>query len=424
MRYYLAVLFVVFAFGLPQMAVNQPQAILSVADKIISSIGTASDQFAAVLISHNPKSVATIQAKYFATTTPVVSKVNVLIVPGHEPDFGGTEFGKIKERDLNVMLADDLKGFLNSTGHYNITETRSYHSWGPEFSSYFKDSWKSIGEWEKASFKENAQLISIGAIKHTPSKVYHNKAPQNVATRLFGITKWANENDIDITIHIHFNDEAERSAGAAGTHSGFAIYVPAKQYSNSTTTKAVAESIFKQLSKYNPVSDLAGESSGIIDESSLIAIGKNNTANSASLLIEYGYIYEPQFNDPAVRDLAIKDLAYQTYLGLENFFGSKDKGFSFGYDTLMLPHDWKKTITKKKAPSDEVYALQTALLLEGFYPPTKKSLNDCPRSGAFGVCTKSALDSFQKKYEINNEKGIVGTSTLDVLNHLYSIDLI
>jgi len=424
MRYYLAVLFVVFAFGLPQMAVNQPQAILSVADKIISSIGTASDQFAAVLIAHNPKTIADIQTKYFATTTPVVSKINVLIVPGHEPDFGGTEFGKIKERDLNVELADDLKGFLDNAGHYNVVETRSYHSWSPEFSSYFKDSWQSIVDWERASFKENAQLISIGAIKHTPSKVYHNAAPQNVATRLFGITKWANEHDIDITVHIHFNDETERSIGSAGTHSGFAIYVPAQQYANSTTTKAIAESVFKQLSKYNPVSDLAGESSGIIDDSSLIAIGKNNTANSASLLIEYGYIYEPQFNDPAVRDLVIKDLAYQTYLGLENFFGSTDKGFSFGYDTLMMPHDWKTMITKKKAPSDEVYALQTALMLEGIYPPAKKSLNDCPRTGAFGVCTKTALESFQNKYDIKDEKGIVGTSTLDVLNRLYSTQLI
>ena len=189
---------------------------------------------------------------------------------------------------------------------------------------------------------------------------------------------------------------------------------------NSTTTKAVAETVFKRLAKYNGVSDLAGESAGIVEEPDLIAIGVNNTSDAASLLIEYGYIYEPQFTNPDTQPLAIQDLAFQTYLGLEDFFGAQ-AGVSFGYDTLMIPHQWNTTITKKEAPTEDVFALQTALLLEGTYPPSNRSMNDCPRSGTFGPCTKAALDSFQKKYNITSEKEIVGPQTLNILNNLYSV---
>ncbi|MEI8249162.1 MAG: N-acetylmuramoyl-L-alanine amidase, partial [Candidatus Taylorbacteria bacterium] len=370
----------------------------------------------------NPKSVTDIQTKYtdeIATTT----KVRVLIVPGHEPDYGGAEFGTTKERELTVMLADDLNGFLQDNSHYTPIETRSYHAWNPEFQSYFTNSWNDIIAWEKASMRENAQLISVGTVKKPISKVYHNKAPLDVAHRLFGITKWANEHDIDITVHIHFNDSPDHTGSGAGTHSGFAIYVPVEQYANSTTTKAVAESIYKRLRKYNPVSDLPGESTGIVEEPDLIAIGADNTANSASLLIEYGYIYEKQFTDPVIRDMAIRDLAYQTYLGIEDFFGGHADLFSSGYDTLMVPHEWKSIMGKNKGSADEVFALQTALLLDGTYPPQDKSKNECPRSGSFGPCTQTALRSFQKKYDISGEQGVVGPQTVEVLNKLYSVKL-
>ena len=262
MRYYLAVFFAFFVFGLPWFAIQYPDAVLGVA----IAIENVGNQFATVISSHNPKTIIEIQSKYVSVPTPSAPKVRILIVPGHEPDFGGAEYASLKERDMTVMLGDKLKALLDKNSHYQVFETRSYNSWNPVFQSYFDNSWNDIETWIKASHQEFSQLISAGSVKRTSSAVYHNIAPEKVATHLFGITKWANENNIDITIHIHFNDVPRNGRNTPGKNTGFTIYVPEKQYSNSTTTKAVAETVFKRLAKYNPVSDLAGESSGIVEE--------------------------------------------------------------------------------------------------------------------------------------------------------------
>jgi peptidoglycan hydrolase-like protein with peptidoglycan-binding domain len=47
-------------------------------------------------------------------------------------------------------------------------------------------------------------------------------------------------------------------------------------------------------------------------------------------------------------------------------------------------------------------------------------MNDCPRTGKLGACTKSALASFQRKYGISGEDGIAGPKTIGELNQLFS----
>ena len=135
-------------------------------------------------------------------------------------------------------------------------------------------------------------------------------------------------------IHLHLNDYPGHSSTVAGKYSGLVIYIPAQQYNNSSTTKAVADAMFKRLSLYNPIDNLPIESGGIIDDPELIAVGVGNTADAASMLIEYDYIYEPQFVNPKVRSLALKDLAYQTYLGLQDFF---TKNANVSVDFLLPP---------------------------------------------------------------------------------------
>ncbi len=398
-------------------------------DELAQIFGNATSQLAAVILSHNPKSIADIQAKYSASPItadsssiiPIVQpKVRILLVPGHEPDFGGTEFGSLKERDMTVELAQNLSGFLANNSHYQVITTRDKNQWLPTFANYFKNNWQDIIDWEKASAKDMAYRISIGSSTPSVPIIIHNNAPGDVVNRLYGITKWANENDIDITIHIHFNDDSVHPYNVPGSHSGFAIYVPEHQYGNSTTSKAVAETIFKRLSKYNPVSDLGGESTGIVEEPSLIAIGAHDTANAASMLIEYAYIYEPQFTNPDTRSLALKDLAYQTYLGLEDFFGSKTVyALGSSYDTVALPHSWMQAISDKNVQNADVFALQTALLNDGEYPPKQSDLNQCPRTGKFGLCTREALQAFQQKYSINDEVDTVGKKTRQILNQTF-----
>ncbi len=399
-------------------------------DYVAQLFSQATEQLAAVILSHNPKTVADIKARYSSPIVQVApingvktrSQVRILVVPGHEPNYGGAEYGSLKERNMTVELAQDLADFLRSDSHYEVFVTRDDSEWAPVFADYFKNNWQDIIAWQAASAQDIAHRISVGSVVPPTKAVYHNKAPSGVAYRLYGITKWANENDVDITIHIHFNDAPGHGSHTPGDNTGFAIYIPEHQYANSATSKVVAETIFKRLSKYNPVSSLTGESAGIVEDPDLIAIGAHDTADAASMLIEYGYIYEPQFLNTSTRDLAIKDLAFQTYLGLEDFFRAGDAtAVSRAYDTVALPHTWKNTLSEKNMQNTDVFALQSALLVDGEYPPYTKDLTDCPRTGKLGPCTQTALKQFQKKYNISDEADTAGEKTIKVLNMNYSI---
>ncbi len=388
-------------------------------DNIFTYIGT---NYTAVFFQQGI-TVAQLHTKYDAVSQNTAqTKVRIMIVPGHEPGFGGTEYGGLKEREMTVDLAKDLQSFFQNNSHYEVVVARDKNSWNPDLEAYFKNHWDDISKFVKENKDEMIRLVNDGSVKKMTNGIIHNSAPHNAALRLFGINKWNNENHIDIAIHIHFNDYSRNDTSLPGEYTGFAIYVPEKQYSNSATTQAVAHSILKRLSKYNAVSNLPKENAGVVEEQDLIAIGTNNTLDAPSMLIEYGYIYEPQFTDASVRDSTLKDLAFQTYLGIQDFFGAK-KDASVVYDTLMLPYLWNQTIDKKSTDKSGVLALQSALTLEGLYPPTDKSKNDCPRTGKFGPCTLIALSNFQDKYEIKNEKDIVGEQTKKVLNSNYSAQL-
>lgn len=378
------------------------------------------DNLAAALL-HDPVTVTDLHTKYAASIeNKSEKKIRVLIVPGHEPNFGGTSYNGLNERDMNVELAKNLVGFLKNNGHYDVMIARDENNWNPTLLDYFTTQWDSIIAFYKDNKNEMLHYVATGKTTAVVAKVAHNKAPMDVALRLYGINKWENENGVDIVIHVHFNDYPRPNTSVPGEYSGFAMYVPEKQYANNSTTKAVAETIFKRLSKYNAVSNLHSEDDGIVEDPDLIAIGAYNTTNSASMLIEYGYIYEPQFTNPAVRSSTLKDLAFQTYLGVQDFFGSGND-VSLAYDTLMLPHAWKDDLSSSKGSTDDVLALQSALLLDGVYPGNGKTKNDCPRSGRIGPCTLDALNMFQKKYGITGESGVVGDKTRDLLNSKYSV---
>ena len=421
MRQYLGILFVVVILLVPWMAYNYPAETQS----FISSIGDIGSQLAAVIITHNPKTIAQLQSRY-SGVAPVASfaqpkKVRVLIVPGHEPDYGGAEYGSLKERNMTVELAGDLQQFLSNNSRYEVIVTRDTKSWSPTFTNYFKTGWNDIIEWQKAHKDEIVNLERLGQYHPVAPKVEHQNVPNDVAYRIYGIDKWVDENDIDIVIHVHFNDYPGHGT-VPGDYSGIAIYVPQKQYDNSKTTQVIADSIFKRLSKYNPISNLAGESGGIVQDQDLIAVGAYNSVDAASMLIEYGYIYEPQFTDATLHDSAIKDLAFQTYLGLQDFFDPRNAvNQTSSVDTLVMPHQWTNSITANNAKVSDIFALQTALVIDGDYPPNNKSMNDCPRNGSLGPCTKAALQSFQDKFGITSEKGMVGPKTIDALNRVFGI---
>lgn len=364
-----------------------------------------------------PVSLSDIHTDYASSSNSSQEKANILIVPGHEPNFGGAQFRNIYERNLVAEVGQDLQQFLQTNPRYKVSITRDSKSWSTTFDDYFKNNWNDIIRWEKISKQNISKIISIG--ESSVPTITHNTAPLNVATRLYGITKWVNENNIDLMIHLHFNDYPERVTYAVGKYSGLVIYTPALQYANSPTTKDIADTIFKRLSLYNPISNLPLESKGIIDDPELIAVGANNTSNAASVLIEYDYIYEPQYINTKVRSLALRDLAYQTYLGLQDFFNkNKDINVTSSYNPSSL-YSWTIPVTGKSSNPEDIYALQTALIMDGSFPPVGKNKNQCPHSGAYDTCTNTALKEFQKKYAILGES-LSGTKTFTLLSNIYA----
>ncbi len=244
-------------------------------------------------------------------------KIKILIVPGHEPDYGGAEFKTLLERDMNVALADKLTAILKKDSKLEVIQSRDYEVWNPELLKYFTDNFYSIQNWVIKQKLVTQTLIDNQIVVVTPENP-RAPAPVDVAMRLYGINKWAGENSVDITIHIHFNDIFRRS-NRAGEYSGIAIYIPEKQFSNSLASRKIAESIFSELNKKYATSTTPKESVGVIEDQDLIAVGSFNTVDTASVLIEYGYIYETKFSTRAKREKFYTDASERTAKGLKEF---------------------------------------------------------------------------------------------------------
>jgi len=243
-----------------------------------------------------------------------------------------------------------------------------------------------------------------------------------IAFRLYGINKWANENDVDIVLHIHFNDYPRRT-GRAGDHTGFSIYVPERQYGNAEASKDLARTLFDELKNTIGPSTLPLERDGIIEDQELIALGANGSLKGASVLIEYGYIYEPQYVYASTRSPMMQELAFQTYRAVKKHF-EKNSPIYATIETALLPHRWSGGLEKGIKGSASVLALQAALKKEGLYPPPGKSLVDCPLTGSFGACTEFAVRMFQQRYAKDvlageAPTGRVGVATTKKLNELF-----
>jgi peptidoglycan hydrolase-like protein with peptidoglycan-binding domain len=350
---------------------------------------------------------AQIQNTYTSAQSTVEKKARILIVPGHRPDYGGTEFGGVYERDIVVDIANELATLLAQNPHLDVMVARSKTIWNPILQSYFDIHAADIEAFIQSQKAQMATHLANGSFSSATNQVYHNSTSALGALQLFGINKWANENKIDITLHLHINDDAERRVRRVGKYSGFAVYVPDRQYSNAEASQVIGAAIATRLSVYHATSTLPKEDEGVVEDQELIAIGANNTADNASLLIEYGYIYEPQFQVSSVLPTAVTDYAYQTYLGLQDFFNNQ---ISSTHGSLSFPTDWTTVTGKKNESGADVYALQAALRYLGHYPPNGKSFSDCPISGKVGSCTRSAIKAYQSAQSIE-ATGFLGPKT-------------
>ena len=257
-------------------------------------------------------------------------KVKILIVPGHDNEASGTEFGGLREADATLALGKELHKLLTQVPSFEVALSRDGNGYVPALAAYFKEHREEIQAYRTKQTKQMKTHLASGAVQ---SKIIvgHNFAPSEVALRLWGINKWANENTYDLIIHVHFNDVPRAARSKPGMYSGFALYVPERQYSNAKGSRSVAEAIRERLTAFYPTSDLPGESGGITEDQELIAVGSNNSVDAAAVLIEYAYIYEPIIQNAATRTAAIADMALQTHLGMRDFFETAPVAEDSGY---------------------------------------------------------------------------------------------
>lgn len=344
-------------------------------------------------------------------------KVKILIVPGHDQQYYGTQFNGLHEVDLNLALAGKLYDYVKNDPAFDAQISQTAAGYTSVFQNYFDTNREAIQQFIAQQKAQMQQLESSGRVSRVVN-VEHNYAPGETGLRLFGFNKWANENGTDILIHVHFNDYPGRPRYYAGEYNGFAIYVPESQFSNAGGSQSVARAIHNQLAQFYAPSNMPQEKAGIVEDQELIAVGADNSLDGASSLIEYGYIYEPQFQNVTLREAVINDLALQTYLGLANFFGEHpDVGGKF--NSSFLPHQWVTDLHKDDPESLDVLSLQAALLLDGDYPPNGQSRNDCGLTGHFGRCTEISVKFFQDKYGIEPATGVAGEKTRAKLNELF-----
>lgn len=246
--------------------------------------------------------------------------IKILIVPGHDKESYGAQYRGITEESLNVRVGHNLYNYFFADIKFFPFITRAYGgNYNEWFTSYLvaeKTEIKSFRDKLKSVMKS---LLKTGTVTKN-IKIHHNPSADNTSINLYAINKWANENDIDIVLHLHFNDYPGRPYDLPGKYKGFAIYIPERQLPNYNVSNALAQSIKKEIEKTQKPSNFQKEKDIIIEDQQLIAIGSNASRDGASILIEYDYIYEDKIYDKNLREQTLADLAYHTYLGIKNYF--------------------------------------------------------------------------------------------------------
>lgn len=355
----------------------------------------------------------TVTAEQLAAAYQDDEPVRILIVPGHEPGYGGAVFGGVYEREIVVSVADKLAAELKSDPNFEVIVARDNAAWNATFEKYFKKDAKKIQKFVSEHKKEMKKLVRKKDFKQSgdADQVDHTTVATDVALRLYGINKWANENDIDLILNLHINDAPDHGPNERGANSGFAIYIPDAQYGNGKASRPVAEALAARLDDLSNKSTLRIENQGVVEDQELIAVGAYNTLRVPTTLIEYAYITEERFTRPELYDLVTSDYAHQTALGVRDFFGV---GNASAYPTKTLPYTWTTSPALGSAGRD-VLALQAALRILGFYPPSESTLVECPVDGIMDECTEVAIKAYQKSLGLE-ETGALGPKTRAALN--------
>lgn len=249
-----------------------------------------------------PQQAAIVEA---VIETPAPEPFRILLVPGHDTKTGGTQYKGLYERDIAVTVAEKIAAGLSTTT-YDVMIARNTEEWNPVLQDYFTKNEDEIIAWKSDLQMKSKERLTSGEKKFVPDMATHSEVDKKTSVQLYGINKWVNENDIDLTLHIHFNGSGDRS------HSGFTVFIPESQHVNSTTSRAIAQYIYDELkTSFTPESDLP-----LLEDQSLIALGASDTLEKPAVLIEYAYIYETMLQKPTEREKTLTEMAARTVAGI------------------------------------------------------------------------------------------------------------
>lgn len=326
--------------------------------------------------------------------------LTVLIVPGHDNEFPGAVYGKLRETDVNVELAGYLFNILRRDERFRPVLTRDIGR-GNYLSSleYFFTEERIRTRLAKAPLHQ----IAEGWFEREgpPPAAQSFKPSEENIFRLYAINKWAEEKDFDITIHIHFNDQYRKNTSAPGRFTGFSVFIPDKDSSHYQISKELAQAVYKSLSYSFSPSTAPGEAKGIIGSSELIALGANRSRYGAVFLVEYSYIYENIITNSSLRSLVLSEMARRTYVGLKDFF-EDDVDEEELLKTLPFSYSWNKHFSGNEKNDPTIFLLKHYLAYEeNTYPPRGLTARSCPLDGNYDNCLRRAVKSFQERYREN-----------------------
>ncbi len=271
-------------------------------------------------IVYTPPLVATTtEIVMVSTTIPETKPFTVLVVPGHDTTTGGAVFRDIYERNIVVDIAQKIADELNTVKGYKVIVARDTKEWNPILQNYFDQNKQTIIDWKSALQAQDKTLQANGQEKIVPDMASHSEVSSTSSLELYGINKWSNENDVDMVIHLHFNNTERTNMNNPGSLHGFAMFIPEAQRTNSTASRAIAKDIFAELKKNFSPEIVNNDKDGLIEDQSLIALGASNTLNKPSMLIEYGYVYDKNLWTLSDREKTLGTMASDTVAGIMDY---------------------------------------------------------------------------------------------------------
>jgi hypothetical protein len=201
--------------------------------------------------------------------------------------------------NLEVILARDEKG------------------WNTDLENYVKTNETRIMDWVYEMKNKMLANVNEGKIEIIDPDMKHNEATSNAVLFLYGTNKWIEKNNIDLVLHVHFNNNPKYKGKP--NYRGFCMYIPEQQYSNSSSSKIFADYLYKEMIKIQKESDMPQEKDIIIEDQELIAIGNYNTLKIPSVVMEYAYIYEPIMASSGTRNIFIEKATISTVKAINEY---------------------------------------------------------------------------------------------------------